>query len=100
MKSKDIAKNNGLDPKAFDGWLKQSGCPHKAGVTGALTVDDNVDTGELVSKYNHYLAQEQERLAEEQAALAQERANAERAAAEKHRDLASMLITSGFNFDG
>ncbi len=43
---------------------------------------------------------EQERLAQEQARLAQERANAERTAAEKQRDFASMLITSGFNFDG
>jgi uncharacterized protein YbjQ (UPF0145 family) len=100
VKSKDIAKTNGLDPRAFDRWLKQSGHPHKSGVTGALTVDDNLDTAELVSQYNQHLAQEQERLAQEQASLAQERAAAERAAAEKQRELGSMLITSGFNFDG
>ena len=99
MKTKDIAKSNGLDPKAFDGWLKQSGYEYKSGMTG-LTVDDNVNTDELVGRYNQHLAEEQERLAEEQARLAQERANAERAAQEKQRVLASMLITSGFNFDG
>ncbi len=99
MKSKDIARNNGLDPKAFDSWLKQSGYPHKSGMTG-LTVDDSVNTDELVGKYNEHVVLEQERLAQEQARLAQERANAERTAAEKQRDFASMLITSGFNFDG
>ena len=99
MKSKDIAKNNGLDPKAFDRWLKQSSYQSKSGMTG-LTVDDSVNIDELVSSYNTHLAQEQERLAEEQSRLATERANAERAAQEKQQILASMLITSGFNFDG
>ena len=46
------------------------------------------------------MAQEQERLAQEQERLAQEKANADRAAQEKQQALASMLITSGFNFDG
>lgn len=99
MKSKDIARNNGLDPKAFDNWLKQSGYPQKSGMTG-LTVDDGVNTDELIGKYNEHLVQEQERLAQEQARIAHERANAEQTAAEKQRELASMLITSGFNFDG
>lgn len=89
MKSKDIAKNNGLDPKAFDTWLKHSGYPHKSGVTGVLTVDYKVNPDEVVRKYNKHVVQEQERLAQEQASLAQ-----------KQRELASMLITSGFNFDG
>lgn len=100
MKTKDIAKSNGLDPKAFDGWLKQSGYAYKSGMTG-LTVDDNPDTVvELVRRYNEHLQEEQERLAQEQARLAEETANAERAAQEKAQYLASMLITSGFNFDG
>lgn len=99
MKAKDIARSSGLDPKAFDKWLKQSGYAHKYGVTG-LTVDDSVNIDELIGKYNEHLALEQERLAQEQSRLAQERANAEQSAAEKQRELASMLITSGFNFDG
>ena len=65
-----------------------------------MTVDDSVNTDELVSNYNQHLAQEQERLAQEQERLAQEQANADRAAQEKQQALASMLITSGFNFDG
>lgn len=99
MKTKDIAKNNGLDPKGFDGWLRQSGHQVKSGMTG-LTVDDSVNTQELVAGYNTHLAQEQERLSQEQARVAEEKASAQRAAQEKQQFLASMLITSGFNFDG
>ena len=100
MKTKEIAKSNGLDPKAFDGWLKQSGYEYKSSMTGGLTVADNTDADALVGIYNQYLAEEQERLADEQTRLAEEQANAERAAMEKQQDLASMLVTSGFNFDG
>lgn len=99
MKSRDIAKINGLDPRTFDAWLKQSGYAYKSGMTGT-TVADSINTDELVGRYNQYLVQEQKRNAEEQARLAQERANAELAAQEKQRYLAGMLITSGFNFDG
>src|SRR3954453_15581504 len=98
MKTKDIARNHGLDPNAFDRWLKQSGHQYKSGMTG-LTVDDSVDTDQLISSYNQHLAQEQERLAQEQERLAQEQANADRADHLKQQALASMLITSGFNFD-
>ena len=101
MKSKDIAKNNGLDQKHFDAWLKKSKYPHKhSAMSGALTVDDGVNTDELVSDYKEYLAGEHERFEQLQASRAEEAANAERAAAAKQRDLANMLITSGFNFDG
>jgi uncharacterized protein YbjQ (UPF0145 family) len=99
MKTKDIAKSNGLDPKAFDGWLKQSGYEYKSGITG-LTIADSASTEQLVAGYNQHLAQERERLEQEQAQLAAEKANAVRAAQEKQQFLASMLITSGFNFDG
>jgi uncharacterized protein YbjQ (UPF0145 family) len=101
MKTKDIAKKYALDPTAFDRWLQQSGHQHKVGgFTGVTTIDDSVDTEELVSNYSQHLAQEQELLAQEQERLAQEKANAARAAQEKEQALASMLITSGFNFDG
>jgi uncharacterized protein YbjQ (UPF0145 family) len=101
VKSKDIAKSNGLDSKTFDQWLKQSDYETKSSImTGGLTVDDGVDTAEMVGKYNEYLAREEERLAQEQERLEVERRNAERAAQDKQRALASMLITSGFNFDG
>jgi uncharacterized protein YbjQ (UPF0145 family) len=99
MKTKDIAKKYGIDATAFDRWLKQSGHQCKSGLSG-VTVDDRVNTGELVSNYNQHLAQERELLAQEQERRAQEQANAARAAQEKQQALARMLITSGFNFDG
>lgn len=106
MKTKDIAKNHRLDLAAFDRWLKQSGYPYKTGIAG-VTVSDSLITTELVSEFKQYLAEEperlareQERLAQEQERLAQEQAIANRAAQEKQQALASMLITSGFNFDG
>lgn len=70
-----------------------------------------MDTDQLVSEFKQYLEDERERIkqakeAKEHAAkaelarLAEERNNATRAAQEKQQALASMLITSGFNFDG
>ena len=99
MKTKDIAKKHELDPAAFDRWLKRSGHQFKSGMTG-ISVDDSVNTDELVSAYNQHFESERARVEEEQERHAQEQAAAERAAQEKQRALASMLITSGFNFDG
>lgn len=98
MKTKDLAKNHGLNAGDFDRWLKQSGNDYKPGMTG-LTVDD-VNADALVGKFNQHLAMERQRLAQEQDRIAQEKAAAVRAAQEKQQGLASMLITSGFNFDG
>jgi len=99
MKTKDIAKQYGLDQASFDRWLKQSGCQFRSTMTG-LAIDDHVDTRELVGRYHRYLVGEQERAAAEQDRLAREQAEADRVAEAKRRALASMLITSGFNFDG
>lgn len=99
MKVKEIAKKYGIDSSAFETWLKQSGFPYKSGLTGA-TVADGVNTDELVSNYNQYLSQEQARLAQKQEELAKGQEIAARAAQEKQQAMASMLITSGFNFDG
>ena len=46
------------------------------------------------------MEEERQRLAQEQDRIAQEKADAARAAQDKQQALASMLITSGFNFDG
>ncbi len=98
MKTKDLAKTSGLDANAFDRWLKQSGHQYKSGMTG-LTVDDDQADG-LVRRFNESLEAARQELAREQDRVAQEKAAAARAAQEKQQALASMLITSGFNFDG
>lgn len=99
MKTKDIAKTHGLDAQHFNGWLKQSGQPFKSGM-GGMAVDDTADIDALVNSYKEHLAQEWEAYGEEQERLAEEQATAKQAVQEKQQALASMLITSGFNFDG
>lgn len=99
MKTKDIAKKYQLDPAAFDQWLKQSGLHYKSGLTG-LSIDDNVNTDDIVRIYSKHLTQEKARTAQEQERLALEQASAEQAELAKQRAMASMLISSGFNFEG
>ncbi len=100
MKTKDIARSHGLDSTAFDRWLKQSGRQYKSGLAGGLSVADGANVDEMLRDFNLYQAQEQARLAQEAAIRAGEEAAAARVAQEKQHALASMLITSGFNFDG
>lgn len=99
MKTRDIAKTYKLDSAAFDRWIKQSGFPYKSGITG-LNVDDGANTREMVNQFTQYLSQEQARLAEEQERLAVVQANANQAEFAKQQAMASILITSGFNFEG
>lgn len=110
MKTKDIAKSYHVDAAALDRWVKESGYQYKSGLTG-LTVDDSVNVDELVARYKEHEAQEyrrqaehreqeRERRAQEQRRVAQQQQIANQAAQEKQQALASMLITSGFNFDG
>lgn len=94
MKSKDVAKNHGIDRTAFEGWLKDSGVVYRvSGLSGGLVLDDGQDVSQIVSRFKRYEA-------EQQAHAAQADAEAERAAQVKQQAVAKMLITSGFNFDG
>lgn len=99
MKTKDIAKQYGLNQSNFESWLRTSGHPHKSGMTG-MTVDDGVNLDGLIAEFNAHLAREQERQALEHEQRQQAQQAAERREQEKQQALASMLITSGFNFDG
>ncbi|MCC9069965.1 YbjQ family protein [Arthrobacter cryoconiti] len=76
-----------------------------------MTVEDSVNTREMVKVYTQYLAQEQvqldhvqnaekARFALEQERLALERSTAEQAELAKQHALSNMLISSGFNFEG
>lgn len=85
MKTKDIAKQYGINQERFEMYLKKMGIG-KTGLTG-YTVDENV----------------QEHVEAFKASLAAEEAKKEAAAEEKEKmekATANMLITSGFSFDG
>jgi len=93
MKSKEIATLNGFDHRYFNTWLKQSGYPFKTGISGTVTIEESVNIEELVTSFKQHVAEEQDR-------IETENRMAQQAATQKQYELASMLITSGFSFDG
>jgi uncharacterized protein YbjQ (UPF0145 family) len=96
MKSKDIATQYGLNPNDLASWLKEQEefSYTMGGFTGTtVSVDDSADIDALVTRYKEVRAKEEEHRAAEQQ-------KADEAAEAKQRALSSMLITSGFNFDG
>lgn len=99
MKVSEIAKKHGLKEDDFEQWLNNSEYQVKFGFTGS-TVDDSLDPNDLANKFTQ--AQEQrkkEKESAEQLAKDKEMATA-KADSEMKQATASMLITSGFNFDG
>lgn len=104
MKIKDVGKQYGVDTNAFGSWIKTTDFKFKSGAMGGLDVDDSQDIAAIVASFNAYQAEESARIAadeaREQDRIAKERAAAELAAQQKQQALASMLITSGFGFDG
>lgn len=99
MKTKEIAKAYDLNIADFDNWLPTSGFSYKSGFF-SMEVDEAQDIKEIVRKFNAHLAEVQQRARDAHAEKEREAVERERAAQEKQRALASMLITSGFNFDG
>ena len=96
MKTKDIAKEYGIDQAGFEAYLRNV----HAGKDGmmAYTLDDNIQGH--VQKYKELLDEERAKAdADKKAAEEAERKKIE-AEEDKQRALASMLITSGFSFDG
>lgn len=90
MKVKDLAARYGVNPISFESFLKTSQYKSllKSGITGT-TIADNANFDEIINAFRNHLAQINEREAQEK-----------QAALDKQAAMASMLITSGFNFDG
>ena len=82
MKAKDFAAAYGVDQRTFEAWLPQSGFNWKPTMLGSVEVLEG-DMNEVVKKfrYDH----------------SPEKAEAD---AQLQRELATILITSGFSFDG
>jgi uncharacterized protein YbjQ (UPF0145 family) len=92
MKSLEIAKSNGFDPRSFDEWLKQSGYKFQSKMM-SLDVDESQNIDEIAAKFKAF-SDGQKQVAEEKSAMNQQQEN------QKRQALAGILITSGFNFDG
>jgi uncharacterized protein YbjQ (UPF0145 family) len=92
MKVKEIARTYGIDGNWFANWLPQSGYRYKTGMLD-LDVDESQSIPEIVAKFKDFAAA-QIKAHEEEVALQQA------AAQELSRELAGVLVTSGFNFDG
>lgn len=104
MDTRDIAQRFGIDKAAFDNWIQQSNLSFRRRTFGGIDLEDGQDFRQIVERFKAEYA-EQLRAAQESAAQKRkaelEAAQAARhAAEEKQRALSSMLITSGFNFDG
>jgi uncharacterized protein YbjQ (UPF0145 family) len=89
-----IAQKFGINEVDFETWLNKSGYKIKRGFLSDLAViDDSLNPNDLVTAFKQQLADKQDRLEKEkEIALIADR--------EKKQATASMLITSGFNFDG
>ena len=103
MKIKELAAKGRVDAYELEEWLSKSGAYSKwikEGFMGGLTISDDADTDQIISDF--FAAKEEE--AAEAARAAQEKIDAEERekeeARKKQQALASMLISSGFSFEG
>lgn len=97
MKTKDIAKKYGINQNAFEKYLKTSGEKYKVGLT-CWTVDEDIEG--TVNRYKEYLKQEEIKKEQEAIREQEEKERQRLYEEEKQKALASMLITSGFTFEG
>lgn len=88
-----VCNDYGLNESAFLSWLKSKGYSYDVSVLGSFTISDDLDISFITSEF---LRDEREK----QETAAQDRERVSEASEEKRRALASMLITSGFTFDG
>jgi len=102
MKIKDIANQYSLNQKRFESYLFESSYKSQIkkddlsalyGDDSALTIDDHANIDNIIVDYKKW----EENIAQEQA---DKEARLRKAATDKKAALASMLITSGFSFDG
>ncbi|MDR6622336.1 heavy metal-binding domain-containing protein [Sinomonas atrocyanea] len=93
MKTRDIVRNYDLNGASFETWVKQSEYKYRTGLMGGIEVDDSQNVDEMVGAFKQFELQNQERAALEEA-------ERDRAARLKQQALDSMLVTSGFGFEG
>jgi uncharacterized protein YbjQ (UPF0145 family) len=101
MKIKDIAKKYSFDSDALEKWLHKSDfkCSDPFFSLDRI-VDDGQNIDEIANSYRQFQAQEQERIAREKTGRENQIASEQEEQIKMRDAMASMLITSGFNFDG
>ena len=98
MKTKDIANQYGIDKDKFEIYLKKSKHKFVTGFTGININDADVDS--VVFDYKKYENQQTEEEDRKARAEQEKLDKIRKAELDKKAALASMLITSGFTFDG
>lgn len=91
-----------MDSSALEEWLRSSGA-HKQWVKDGfmgMTIADNADVNLIISDFKAAEAEKAARATKEAQDKADAQMRAEEAARKKQQALASMLISSGFSFDG
>lgn len=96
MKTREIAAQYGINQREFESYLIKVGAG-KSGFTG-YNLDDNIPSH--VEGFRAFLAEEQAKKDAAAKAVAEEARRRQEAEDAKQRALASMLISSGFSFDG
>lgn len=101
MKIKDVASRYGLNKDELETFLRKSNYKSKIndGFLG-MTIDDGANVSALVKDFKKYEQEKANEAARLEQEMANEAARLKKASDEKRTALASMLITSGFNFDG
>ncbi len=101
MKTKDVASQFGLDQDRFEEFLRKSN--YQSQINDgflSMSIKDGANINAIVAEYKKFeddLAAERAKMDQKQA---DEEARIKKAADDKKAALASMLITSGFSFDG
>lgn len=98
MKTKDIANEYNINQAGFEKYLKSIGVGKGSFLTDTYTLDEDIPG--YVKKYKDFLAEKAEKEEAEKRAAEEEARKQQVLDEEKQRAVASMLISSGFSFDG
>lgn len=100
MKVKDIVAQNNFVASTFENWLRGSQYKWSDPLFGGLSIDDGQNINDIINSYQKFVEEDKEKKAKEMAEQAAQAEEEEKSAKKKQQALASMLITSGFSFDG
>ena len=92
MKIREISRKYGINKDEFESFIRRSGARFSESFTG-MDIDERQNIEAMVTDFRQYMFAIEQKEAYQKMMI-------EKAEAEKREALASMLITSGFNFDG